>query len=255
MATPPRISPSRIGTFRIEVDGEWDIEDLRDVSGGLSEAYGLFYPLMAEDEEVRARLQDSLRKTFWTGDVDSRFIGERLYRQIPTEESLKLKSFQYASQGAMTVVGVLSVLFFMAKVTNAWVKTGDAIFELWKKVDAFFEKRRHLRRPRKNFELDDDMALNSDEARNLVFAAGIGLGFTPHSCETLIDIVGNPFSALKFLVAVGKEGRKLAELQGEGKLAFPAPNTGAIELPPAAGSKRRGRVEVVRTRPRRGPKK
>jgi hypothetical protein len=102
-------TPSRIGTFTIVVDGEWDIEDLRHVSESLSETYGLFYPLVADDEVVRERLQDSLRHTFRSGDVDSRFIGERLYRQIPPEESLKLRSFQYSSQGAMTIVGVLSV--------------------------------------------------------------------------------------------------------------------------------------------------
>jgi hypothetical protein len=124
---------SRIGTLTFEVDGEWDMEDLREVSESLFEAYALFYPLVAEQDDVRERLQDSLRKTFWSGNVDSRFIGEWLYRQIPRDETLRLKSFRYSSEGAMTVAGVLSVLAMMAWVARAWLTTGDRALDLWKK--------------------------------------------------------------------------------------------------------------------------
>jgi hypothetical protein len=128
---------SKIGTLRFEVDGEWDMQDLREVSESLYEAYGLFYPLVADDDDVRARLQDSLRQTFWSGNVNSRFIGDRLYRQIPRQETLLLKSFHYSSQGAMTVAGVLSVLAMMAYVARAWITTSDKAFDLYKKLRSF----------------------------------------------------------------------------------------------------------------------
>jgi hypothetical protein len=249
------MATSRIGTLTITVDGEWDIEDLREVSESLSEAYGLFYPLVAADEVVRERLQDSLRNTFWSGNADSRYIGERLYRQIPKEESLKLKSFHYSSPGAMEIMGVLAVLLLMAKVTGAWVRVGDGFLELWKKVDKFFDDRKHLRRPKKQFELDEELALSADDARTLVFDIGGRLGFTHKACEVLIATVGNPIAALKFLVVVGKEGRKMATLQQEGKLALPPPTSEDIEMQPSASTKRRkGQVEVVRNRTRRPPK-
>jgi hypothetical protein len=252
MATPPQPAPSRIGTFRIEVDGEWDIEDLRDVSEGLSEAYGLLYPLVADTEERNFFLQASLSKFFWGGDMESRFIGAMLYRSIPLEESLRLKSFQYSSQGAITIVGVLSVLYLMARVTMTWTRTAEGIIELWGKIDKFFEKRRHLRRPQKQFELDSEMALNVEEARALVFEVGGHLGFTHNSCDVLINIIGNPIGALKFLVAVGQQGRKMAELQREGKLRLPEPTDDQIELPPP-GRGRRRQVEVVRKRRKKTP--
>ena len=53
---------------------------------------------------------------------------------------------------------------------------------------------------------------------------------TPSFHEALIHVLGNPISALKFLVAAGKEGRKLATLQNEGKLALPAPADPHIRL-------------------------
>jgi hypothetical protein len=250
------MATSRIGTITIAIDGEWDIDDLRSVSESLSESYGLFYPLVAEDEVVRERLQDSLRQTFWSGNVDTRYIGERLYRQIPHDDSLKLKSFHYSSPGHMEIVGYLAVLYLMARVALIWLRAGDGVLELWKKVDKFFETNKHLRRPKKTTELDDAMVISAEEARELVFEIGGKLGFTSGSCETLIATVGNPISTLKFLVVVGREGRKLAGLQQEGKLMLPPPSDELIEIRPSATTRKRqkGQVEVVRTRSQKRPR-
>jgi hypothetical protein len=250
MAAEP--TRSRIGTLAIQVDGEWDMEDLSNLSQSLAETHGLFYPLVAQDEVVRERLQSSLQDTFWSGNTDSRRIGERLYKQVPLTENLKLKSFYYSSPGAMTVMGVLGVLFLMAKVTNAWIKAGDGFLDLWKKVEKFFENRRHLRRPERKFELDDEMAADSDAARSLVFDVGVQLGFNHDACEALITVLGNPISALKFLVAVAKEGRKLSALQNDGKLSLPVPSDPIVQIELSSGARiRRNGGPVVTKKPRR----
>jgi len=57
-------TPSRIGVIRLIVDGEWDMEDLRELAEGMSESYGLFFPLVAQDEEVRARLKICFGNSF-----------------------------------------------------------------------------------------------------------------------------------------------------------------------------------------------
>jgi hypothetical protein len=100
-------------------------------------------------------------------------------------------------------------------------KTGEAFLELWGKIDKFFEKRKQFKRPKRTFAIDEDLAIGTDEARTLVFELGAKLGFDALSCERLIEIVGNPISTLKYLVAVGNEGRKLAELEAAGLLKLP----------------------------------
>jgi hypothetical protein len=153
------------------------------------------------------------------------------------------------------VVGVLTVLGLMAGVATAWVKAGSGFIDLWAKVEKFFDDRKHLRRPKKKFELDDEITFDSDDARSLVFDVGMTLGFTHHSCDVLIGIVGNPISALKYLVAVGKEGRKMASLQKEGKLQLPAPPKDQIELRVSATTRKRikGTYKVERVQPRKKP--
>lgn len=237
-------SVSRIGPVRIAVSGAWDIDDLRQVSEAFSEIYGLFYPLVATDDAVASHLHELLQTKFWTGDIETRHFGAVLYREIPQEERLKLKSFQYASPGAFELTGVMAVLLMLSTVARSWIKTSDAFLSLWERVGKFFEKRKSLRKPPKKTVLDDEMADSSDEARELVFELGANLGFDALSCERLIDILGNPISTLKYLVMAGSEGRKLSTLQDKGLLTLPMAPKETITIPQPAKAPRRTRQGV-----------
>lgn len=246
------MASSQIGIIKIPVDGAWDIADLRNLSESLSETYGLFYPLVVSDEETRERLQEFIRKQFWSGDIQTRHFGQRLYRNIPSDDGLKLKSFRYSSPGMMELSGVLMVLLLLSRVARSWIATGSAGIDLWKKVDDFFAKRKQLRKPAKKFEMNDELADNSDAARDLVYDVGKLLGFDLASCNTLINVMGNPISALKYLVAAAVEARKLADLQTNGLLVLPKSEEPiSIQGPQTLQKRTRDGVPVERTRRRR----
>jgi hypothetical protein len=248
-------SSERLGNIRITVDGSWDISNLLALSEGLADSYGFFYLLIADNEEVRTRLHDQLRRIFWSGEIETRHIGRDLYNQIPIDESLKLRKFQYSSLGYVELYGALACLAIMARVARSWVKTFKDLLDLWEEVDTFFAKRKHLRRPRRKMELDDNLALNSDEARALCFKVGEQLGFEHKSCESLIVIVGNPIAALKYLVAAGNEGRKLAQLENGGLLQLPE-TSAEFTIHSSREGERRGRSGIVVERAnKRKPKK
>jgi hypothetical protein len=145
------------------------------------------------------------------------------YKIRDQDETLGLKSVHYSLLGAMELAGYLGAVRLAARVAKAWIAAGGDFIDLWAKIEKFFDSRKSLRKPARKIELDDDIVLGSDEARKLVFDVGARLGFDPVSCEKLVEIVGNPISALKFLVAIGNEGRKLATLQE--KWAPAAPTT------------------------------
>ena len=234
----------RLGAMRIGVDGSWDISDLLALSESLSESYGLFYPLVVSDEEIKGRLHDQLRRILWSGDIDSRHIGRDLYRQIPRDESLKLRSFNYSSPGYVEIFGAISCIGMLAKVAQAWIRGVKEFIDLWERVDKFFEKRKHLRRPKRETALDADLAIGSDEARALCFEVGANLGFDPLSCERIISIVGNPIAALKYLVAAGNEGRKIAQLENSNLIHLPEVQ-GEVHVTEARSGVRKGRSGVV----------
>lgn len=221
---------TRIGIIRIDVAGYWDIEDLLALSESLAESYGLFYPLVASEDIIRDTLYDHLRQKFWSRDIDTRHFGRFLYQRIPSDEGLKLRSFSYASAGVMEICGVLACLLMLAKVARAWIQAGADLVDLWAKVEKFFAERKGLRKPKGNIVLDDEMVVSSDEARSLCFAVGEKLGFDAISCDTIIGIVGNPIAALKYLIAAGVEGRKLAKLQQDKLLKLPEPSDDTIVI-------------------------
>jgi hypothetical protein len=162
-------SVGRIGEVSINVQGHWDISDLLSLSEIISESYGLFYPLVSENNEITERLHNSLRTTFWSVDVDVRHIGRILYRQIPSDEALKLKSFAYASPGSLELSGVLGCLWMLSRVARSWIKTGDDFLSLWARIEKFFGKRKDLKKTRRQIKLDAEMAISVDGARELCF--------------------------------------------------------------------------------------
>ena len=135
-------------------------------------------------------------------------------------------------------------------MARAWIKAGDEFVSLWSKVEKFFEKRRTLKRPRRETLIDDQMAIDVDEARAICFEIAEKLGFDAISCDTLITIIGNPIAALKYLVAAGTEGRKLAQLQTGELLKLPEPSDAvSIISPEKRRQRRRTREIIVEKRP------
>ncbi len=236
----------RRGTFTIPVDGNWDIDDLRALSEALSETYGMFYPLVVTDEQAAERVHGLIQKRFWSGDMQTRHLGKILYEQIPDDDALKLKSFSYASPGAVTLLGILTVLWAAARCSRAWIAAGSELIELWKKADAFFAKKKSLRKaPRKN-ALDDEMGLNVDEARLLAFQIGHQIGFNEPAVERIIEISGNPITALKYMIAIANEARKIADLERNGLLKMPEPpDDFPLVLGPSTGRRTKGGVKVT----------
>ncbi|PBB31107.1 hypothetical protein [Mesorhizobium sp. WSM3882] len=80
------------------------------------------------------------------------------------------------------------------------------------------------------------------------------------STERIVAIVGNPVSALKFLVAMCNEARKLSALEREGLLKLPrVANENIKVLPPVKGldgraiNTRNPAVEIRRRRKQKKP--
>ncbi|WP_143749204.1 hypothetical protein [Mesorhizobium sp. WSM3882] len=165
-----------VGTIEISVDGAWDIQDLFHLSESLTESYGYFLPLVAQEDDVRAQLHSIVQGQFWRGDIETRRFGLFLYRQIPKGEGLRIKSFHYSSPGTLVLVGVLSALLLAARVASKWVDSFEKLFDLYAKIDKYFQARKRLVKPSRKTEIDDQTGLDLDEARVLLFELADCLG-------------------------------------------------------------------------------
>jgi hypothetical protein len=211
------------GTLTIRMDGRWDIEDLLQVADLLKDSYAYFYVVAQSGSQDNKHLEDMIRDHFWGGKYSIHRINENLYRSIPKDHALKIKSIKYASPGAMEIMGVLGVLMAMAKVADAWLKTGGNFFDLYQRVEKYFKDRPQYTKPNQKIEVTENTSSDVDVARDLVFEFGKSLGYDQNECEKLIDIVGTPISALKFQVALARETRKIQALHRRGLLDLPTP--------------------------------
>lgn len=216
----------------------------------MSESYGLFYPLVAPGDTERIKFQNWLRMEFWNGDPTR--VAKSIYNSIPHEERLKLKSFRYASAGYVEFAGILMVLLLLSRVARSYIQAGTELLNFLEQIEAYFKRHPNLRRPHRTFDLDKEMAIASNEALTLVFEIGPKHGFDQTACNKLIEIFGNPISALKFLTEVGKEGRKLAALQQAGLIHLQESSAEGISLLSIPAQYRRGYgiVEVQKVKRR-----
>ena len=69
--------------------------------------------------------------------------------------------------------------------------------------------------------LDEKTAVAISDAEKLYKEVAPVLGFSPKDATRILELTGNPISALRLMAAIAKSSDRLAELQRAGKLKIP----------------------------------
>jgi hypothetical protein len=212
--------PDEEGHFIARMDGEWDLDDLQSLTSSVRLSYAYFYWISQDPGAIDSAVRSGLARYFWTGErVGDRFA-QTLYERIPEKRRLKLSSIHFASPGWIDLLGYLPVLMVLGYVARLWIRNFDQAFDLFKKVDQYFADRK-LRDLRAKGSIEDIDGQFVDEARALCFKYGNHLGFSDDRVKAIIDLTDNPIAALRLLVAVSSEARRLHNLEQQGKIALP----------------------------------
>lgn len=208
------------GTVKIHVRGDWDIEDLFYFVETFRDGYSLFYYL-TNPSQMDLAIRDRFRSEFWSGSflISSSFTAS-LHNRLPKDQQLNIKEIRYASPGWFTFLGATVALRALVGILRAWVKFADEAFELYKKIDDFFEQKK-LKKIAHNFEASRFPSSTINEATDLCHEFGVLMGLDPKFIEDSIDITGNPISALRMLASLAKEARRIDTLVTDGKLQLP----------------------------------
>lgn len=211
------VSPER---FRFEMGGEWDIDDLESLSAALRLSYAYFYWITVDPEVMEPRVRSMFSRYFWSGEYIGDRFAQDLYYHIPAEYRLRIASIHYSSPGWLEVLGAIGVIQALAFCARAWIHNAEKVFDLFTKINRYFEDRK-LRRIEKLVSLDDIRPEFIDEARALCFEFGKVLGLDEKQAIQMIELTGNPISTLRLMVALSNESKRLIELQKAGKLKVP----------------------------------
>lgn len=208
--------------FRFEIQGDWDFGDLDALTSSFKLTYAYFYWLQQPIESIPSHLTTRITRYFWSGDYIGDKFAEDLYWHIPEHQRIRLKAIHYNSPGWIEIAACVPVLVALAFCVRAWIGTADKAVDLFAKIDKYFIDRK-LRKIERKISLSEIGGDAIDEARVLCFELGKLLGFEKKNVELMIDLTGNPISTLRLMVTLGKEARRVADLQSKGKLKLPSP--------------------------------
>lgn len=205
-----------IAILTIPVDGRWTLDDLDEFAESFRISYSYFYIVAEEPTRDDDRMRFIVQRYFWSGSYQGEQFANRIYAVVRGENEPFVKRFEYASPGLVEIGGSILVLGLLARVVRAWINAGDAAFKLYQNIDKYFENRKLTKIP-KNFSLDRLTSADLDAARALSFELGQMLNLGQEQVERVINLAGNPISALKLLVQIVRECERLGRLDKAGK--------------------------------------
>lgn len=210
----------RLARLKMEIGGEWEINEFETLFSTIRGTYAYFYWISTPAERVDPIVRSQIQSRFWSTERLPERLEYSFYERIPHEGRLKIASIQFASPGWVEIAAIASVLLLVGKTTNVWIKAIDSGIDLLKKIDNFFEERK-LKKVSQSFSLSNIDGITIDEARALCFEIGKHLSLTDEVIESMVSLAGNPISALRLMVRLSAEARRVHGLTISGRLILP----------------------------------
>src|SRR5258708_1696898 len=206
----PQIEP-----YRIEIDGEWSLNDLPEFPYAYTQAYSFLYALAAAEVDDDERLRITFTAHPWTGGFSSVNFFRYLYYLIPRPERPAIISMRYSSPGWIDLSLVLAIGMALRKIVgnvcDATLRINDMYTALYKGA----QDRKLLSLNSKSAELKLDREhLEFLEKSAETFAKILGF----EHLEQLNKLAPNPLATLKMMFAFYRKVRKLKEYQDKKKL-------------------------------------
>lgn len=191
--------------YRLEMDGEWTLDDLHSFPYAYTQAYSFLYSLMAVDRKEDERLEITYGVYPWRGGYSAVNFYNYLYRLIPRKERPQIVSIHYSSPGWIELSLVLAVALSLKQIINALSDSALRIHSTYQEIYKGLHERKLLSLESKSAELKLDREhLKFVEESAETFAKV--LGFT--KLEELSGLAPNKLAALKMLLSFLQEGQK-----------------------------------------------
>jgi hypothetical protein len=211
-----------MANLRFEMDGEWDLGDLNALASTLKITYAYFYWSGVSKEAMPQEVVSLISRYFWSGEYIGERFAERLYWNIPESDRTRLKSIEYHSPGWIEIAAASGLaLNGLAIAAKNWIETGEKALDFIERVRDFFRKR-NLEKIERRFSLGSIDGASLDVARAMCFEAGRMLELPDTQVENIIEITGNPISALRMLMTMAGTARNTGDLASKGKLKLSA---------------------------------
>ncbi len=206
-------------TYRIEIDGDWTLEDLYTFPRTYSQLYSVLFVLdetnLSDVDEERA--ERTFQAHPWRGGYSAvNFYGWLGYL-VPRRDRPRIASIRYASPGWIELALAVGVAANLGRLVSTFVKAGHELNGLYSEIYKGLNDRKLMKVNAKREELD----LRQDEVRFLEDATqrlSRLMGFP--NVAAIHRLTGNPLATIKILLSIYRRLRKLAAYEEAGKAKF-----------------------------------
>ena len=205
---------------KLLLDGEWTLADLDYLGRSLNISYAYLYWMTVPEDHIPTHIRGAFARDLWSREYVNETFPHFLLSRIPYEQQARIVSIKYSSPGWIEMAAAVSTLSALAMCVRAWLTTTDRAIETLQKIIQFLRQCGRIGRSGK-ISLDEKTAVAISDAEKLYKEVAPVLGFSPKDATRILELTGNPISALRLMAAIAKSSDRLAELQRAGKLKIP----------------------------------
>jgi hypothetical protein len=205
------------GTYTIEIEGEWSLEDLYVFPRTFEQVYFLIYSLLPTHYDLDVeRIEQAYRAFPWRGGYSAVNFYNQLKYVTPRQERPQLISINYASPGWLEIGLILTVALNVEKIVKSISASMNAANDTYNNIVKGMGDRKLLRLDIRRRELD----LKQDELEYIAKSVGrmsSNFGFDDSEINAR---TGHPYISLKILLSLYRRVRTLVDYERRGKAVF-----------------------------------
>lgn len=206
-------------SYRILLDGRWDLENLYTFPHAFSQCYSFIYCMDSDlDPRDRERINDAFAGYPWKGGYSYVNIYTVLYHQVPQKIRPVVKSISYASPGWLEIFLNPDVALQVAKSVGILTGAGVAATKAYAQSMKYISQ---VSLERKRAKLDEMKLTREQHETFMAMCEDIAkfLGFK--SVKELHERTGSPEVSLKLLAAHYRRTNQLVDFVKKGKARLP----------------------------------
>lgn len=202
-------------SYRIPIDGKWDLVDLYRFPHTYSQIYSVLYVLSETLSTPRVNRRDYIFAKYpWRGGYSTVNWFKGLYHTIPRDDRPQVVSLKYASPGWIDLGVYVGIAVAIRQMLIAFSEAGRHLNDTYNQIQDGIHQRKL-----------NEIKIKKQELQ----LEGERLKFVRKSCEELARLMGfkhldqmhaltgNPLVTLKMLCALYRRIRTLEEFELDGK--------------------------------------
>ncbi|NWD85666.1 hypothetical protein [Pseudomonas sp. K5002] len=199
----------------VEIDGRWEISDLRKFSDLVQDCYSFGFALLgATGNAAKEKIDSLFHKHPWRGGFSSVNFFKELYKNIPQEDRAGIREINYASPGEIKFYMNGDVADSIRELVLDINDDESPAQESYKAARTFLQNRNWLSKSDVDIDLSDS---DLKELIELLDTSCKAFGLEEHSEHILALASGDPLSAVKIVLAYFRRLQGLADYVATGK--------------------------------------